>query len=793
MERIVQNNIVDQYLVDKQKYALFVNKIRSTPSIKDGLKSVHRRVLYAAYNDIKCISENSIIKSATLVGAVMGKYHPHGDTAIYDAIKPMVNWFEINKPLFTGVGNWGTFQGDKAAAMRYTEIYMNKFGYECIISDLAKSKNVVDWDYNFDESTYEPQYLPVAIPNLLINGSFGIGYGLQCSVPTHNLGEVIDATIGLIKNPNHRVTLIPDQCMPCDIIEADWDSISNVGLGKFKVRGRVEISEITLKGITYPALKILSIPDGVYLNNIRAKIIKLIDDDKALPQVLDIIDKSTHNPKTQTDEMKYFIVLKKGSDPYYVRDVLYKSTSLENTINVSMQVLDGIESILVGYTEYLKYFINFRINTKIRYNHQIYRDADTLLHEREAFIKVLKSGEVDNIINMIKKRKTTDDTELVEYLIKKLDITDLQAKYIINANLKKLSLGYLNKYIDEAKGFYLVRQEADSKLRNPEILKEEIIEELLNFKAKYNTPRKSRVVKASDINNIPEGEFYITITENNNMYKTMNPITNTLKGDSVKLVKHIQNTESLLIFDTIGRVFKLPVHKLPITDKQPVDLRMVIKSIGPVMAMMNYEKAEAIVKKYKHPLLLVISNNGFIKKLELETLLSAPSSGFAYINLESGDMVSSVILCDNSSDIIVFTGQKALRINIGSVPIYKRNAKGVKTINSKKNFVIDGISILNNKLEYICIVTENGMINKIPNNSLAVTDRNKAGQNVIKLNKNDKIKWIVGVNDNNVLNITSSSGQTKQIPVSDIKIGSSISTGKQYLPKREILLNLNIT
>lgn len=792
--KIVDVNVVTQYKEDMLRYAMFVNKVRSIPSIKDGLKTIHRRIIYSAYKDKKCVSKRTQIKSAELVGAVMGYYHPHGDTATYSSIKPMTNWFEINHPLFNGEGNWGTFQGDNSAAMRYTETYLSQFALDCVVGDLAKSSNVVDWSPTYNQARMEPEFLPVTVPLLLINGAFGIGYGILSNIPTHNINEVIDATIALIKNPNLKITLIPDQCMPCDIIDTDFDKICNTGLGTFKVRGRMDVDEIKIKNTVHPCLIIRSVPDSVYLDSIKKAIIELIDKKNALPQVVSIQDMSYLDKKTDKDVMKYVIVLKKGSDPNYVRDMLYKHTRMENSVTVSFEVLDGINSMRVSYTDYLKYFIEFRQTTKYRYYANMYQKADTALHEKDAFIKVLQSGEVDNIISMIKDQTDIDDTKNVEYLISKLNITDLQASYILNANIKKLSKGYLNKYIAEANELTKERTFADSMMKDPAKIEAEIVNELVEYKRKYGKPRNSKLVKASQVNQIPEGVFSIIITEKNYIKKCSAQDIGTFRGDTPKITMNINNTDSLILFDALGKVFKFPVHKIPVSDKNSngIDLRILMKSITPVVQILSYDIIKKIDDSKKtSPTVLILSKNGFIKRLELHSILTAPANGYAYINLDADDAVSKIIVC-SGADVVVYTHNKALRIGMNDIPVYKRNSKGVKTISSTKPFQMDGLSLMKPSSEYIIVITDSGKVNKLHADSLPRTDRNRAGTSLIKLAKGESIKYVLGGDDKNVLTLTTADKGNMQIPISELKVGSSISAGKRLVNKTTLILAANI-
>ncbi len=442
MTNIIQKNVLESYKEDTVKYAIYVNRVRSTPNVKDGLKTIHRRILTTTVLDERAISKSTRVKSSAIVGTGMKKYHPHGDSATYLSMKPMSNWFEINIPLLTPQGSWGNVQGDEPSAMRYTESMASEFTLECVMDELREAKNIVDWVETYDNKSLEPEYLPVKLPLLLINGAFGIGVGLTSRIPKHNINEVIDATIKLINNPNAEIVLIPDQCMPCDIVETNFKAISNTGNGSFKVRGIIEIGKFNNK----PALFIKSLPDLTYGNTIEEKIEKLVVE-KKLPQVVKIHDSCTDF------SVNYIIELRKDSDPNFVRDFIYKNTEMEKTFSVSFEVLNGVDPLRMSYKSYLQYFIEFRKATKFRYYCHKLKQVQTKLHEKDAFIKVIQSDKIDQVIDMVRGQNTLNDNTIIEYLVRELNITDLQASYIINANIKKLYLVYLNKYIEEAKEY----------------------------------------------------------------------------------------------------------------------------------------------------------------------------------------------------------------------------------------------------------------------------------------------------------------------------------------------------
>ena len=261
-ENIVKTNLLKQHNQDYTMFAIEIIRHRMLPSPLDGLKPVHRRILYALFHDIKAKTPNArTVKTARVIGEVIGKYHPHGDASVNDAIKPMVNPFEIYMPLIRGQGSFGSLYGDPAAAQRYTEITLSEYGLECIIGEMREADNATDWEDNFDRSLQEPEFLPARVPNLLINGSSGIAIGVATSIPKHNICEVIDQTIKMIDNPKHQVYLVPDNCTGSDIIATDFKEICRTGMGRVRMRGRLEVTEYQYrKNSMFPALKVVSDP-----------------------------------------------------------------------------------------------------------------------------------------------------------------------------------------------------------------------------------------------------------------------------------------------------------------------------------------------------------------------------------------------------------------------------------------------------------------------------------------------------------------------------------------------------
>lgn len=772
MTKIIDVNALQQTKDDSSKYAIFVNRKRMVPDVRDGLKTVHRRIMYSVFNDEHAISQNRSVKSSAVVGTTLKKYHPHGDTAVYDAMKPLTNWFESYLPLLAKQGNFGTVQGDGASAPRYTESYLSEFGLDCVIGELAEDKQVVDWMNNYSDTALEPEYLAVKLPLLLINGAFGIGFGLKTEIPSHNTSEVIDATINLIKNPNADVVLVPDQCMRCDIIESNFKAISNKGNGSFRVRGIIDIEEI--KG--RPALVIKSTPNLVFLNTIKDNIEKMIKE-KKLIQIVDAYDDEPENEF----EMRYVYILKKGSDANFVREFIYKNTDMEKTFKVNFEVLKGLDPVRMSYKSYLQYFIEFRKMTKFRLYCNQLQKAKTKLHEKEPFIKYIQSPDRAEIEYMIESQTVIDDTFIIEKLISSLNITDLQARYIINARTKEKSIAYLNKYMEEAQALTEECNIILEKITNEDIIVKEIIDELKYYKKKYGKPRNCRIIKDSDISDIPKGEFKIVITENNFIKKVpVNDSIGSFRGDSPKIILKGDNTENILIFDEQGKVFKLPIHKIPFTDRSSngTDIRTLIKQLTSNINKVIYEPViKELTNKTRKYFVTILTKTGYIKKLDLEDFLAVPPSGIIFIKLEQGDIVKGVEIIASDLDIIVYSKNKALRMNLSEVPHQKRNTKGLMAMAEE---TVDGLSIIKPDTTDVVVITENGNVNRFDIIALPNLGRNKSGSRIIKLAKTDSIKNVYGVHNTDILRVTTK-GNLYEFIVGEIPSGTSISSGSKLM------------
>jgi DNA gyrase subunit A len=769
-DNIIQIDSRKSYMENMARYSLYILYNRYVPDIRDGLKPVQRRIIYAMWNDVKCTSIASKRKSANTVGTVIAKYHSHGDSSVYGAMKPMTNWFEIKQPLLVYDSNSGSLQGGPQAAMRYTESYLSKFTMDCVIGDMVESRQVVDWQNTFDNHTIEPESLPVKVPLLLINGIFGIVIGRRIEVPHHSLNDVIDATIAVLHDPKAKVVLIPDPCQKCEIIDTDWKKICNSGFGYFTERGIIETTHDDKKGID--TLHIKSVPDLIFSDSIVEKIEELIKENK-LVQISDIQDHSTE------EELDIRLILKKGSDPNYVKHVLYSNTSLEETKRVNMEVIDGTEIKRISYKAYIAYFIEYRRSVKFRlYNFRIQK-AETRLHQIDTYIKILESGDVENIVHMIRNQSSMEESYLVNWLMKKLKITDLQAKFVLHTEIGRLSKGHLQKYKAEQKALQKDVANFINIVTHEEIIDQEIENELLEIKAKYGRPRRSIIVSESDANNVPGGTVKVVVTENNFIKKLqLNDNITAFKGDQPKCVIVGDNSKDILLFDQMGKVFRLQINKIPFTDKHSpgLDIRMILKKLtSNIISMMYLPIIEELNNKTSPYFMVTVSKQRLIKRIDLGDIINTTPSGIIYSKLNAGDMVCDILIAGMKSDIIVYTKSKALRIPLAEVPYQKRSTLG--NLVMKTNDTIDGISVITSATKDVVVITANGRFNRINQSALPRSQRNKAGSRVIKLGKGDYIMNIFSCHgDDKILRVIRPD-EVVMINVNDIPEGSSVSTG----------------
>ena len=781
--KTLERSCTEMYEEDQSKYAIVTDRRRALPLVWDGLKPVQRRILYATYKE--GMRPGKLEKSASLTGEVMKNYHPHGDT--YSSVVTMAAWYKNKLPLIYGHGNWGNIMGDGAASSRYTECCLSQFGYDVLFEELDQSKNIVDWlDTYKRNGMKEPEYLPVKAPVLLVNGTMGIGVGLAVNIPSHNFGEVVDATIALLHNPYQNITLIPDLCQPCELIDCDWSEISNTGSGSFKVRGVIDT--IQDKQGNY-VLHVRSLPDGVSTTSVYEKILAMIDA-KQMPMIKDILNSLDKNGLPDI-----IIHLRPGSDPNFVKSVLYAKTEIQKSITVNFEAVasNGIDVQRFSYRDYLLTFIDQRMAIKFRLYCNKLQKAMTRYHYLDAFIRVLESGEIDNIIAMIKKSTKSDD-DIAEYIIKMCKVTDIQAKYILNANLGKLSMAHLRKYKDEVKELRLnINHWMKVVSDDSSYIKAEIEQELLELKAKYASPRLCRVISKAEEENIPSGIFKIVITEKNFIRKVPDvDRVGVVRKDNPKFILRVDNTDNLLLFDNKGKVYNLPVSKISITDKNSMgtDVRILVRNLtSDIISVFSepiFKKISA--SKNKH-YLVVLTRNNTIKRLDIEDFLNVGPSGLLYSKIKQEDEVVSIALAAHNLDIVMCSDQKALRCRVADIPLLKRNASGPKAMDTEEP--IEGMTVIYPDANYIVALTRNGKLNKFDINLLQCHARARKGSNVLKLDSNDQIFGIYAVNDSDMIRIVTTEA-VEEIPVAEIKLKSPIAAGKRMGKASGVIIKADV-
>jgi DNA gyrase subunit A len=460
------------------------------------------------------------------------------------------------------------------------------------------------------------------------------------------------------------------------------------------------------------------------------------------------------------------------------------------TARVNLKVLDINDkdnpAKRLSYRGYLQAWIDFRKLTKLRYYEHRLQKLMTRLHVVEMYVMAMEKGISEDIINIIKKAKTIDDNALIETLIKKCKLTDIQAKFFINCELKKLSMGYYNGFKQEQAKLKKDVKECSDIVLTDGAIEQIIIDELTDIKAKFGEPRKCKLISESEVNGVAAGMFKIVLTENN-FIKKIGIDDNIIKpkNDNVKFVINGDNSKDLLLFDEFGKVFDIPINKIPFADKNSngIDIRLINKYINSNITTVIYQP---IMEQYNKGFIVTLTKDGFVKRMTTTDFLSVPASGIVYCKLDGDDRIIDILLFNNNAEIVVYGNKKALRIDINDIPILKRNSRGCISMSSKTTQV-EGMSVISKSFKDIVVVTKNGYINKIIPDCVQ-KGRSKAGSNVIKLGKTDNITSIYGVNPTDTLIVTlAPTGEIIEVPVSSIPSGTSISTGTKMIKGGEVV------
>ena len=671
------------------EYSMSVIVARALPDVRDGLKPVHRRILYAM-SDMGLTPGRPFKKSATTVGEVLGKYHPHGDTAVYDTMVRMAQDFAMRAPLVEGHGNFGSVDGDRAAAYRYTESRLHKMAME-LLRDL--DKETVDMIPNFDESTTEPSVLPARYPNLLVNGSAGIAVGMATNIPPQNLGEVIDATIMLIDNPDATVeemmTVMPGPDFPTGGIIMGHQGIHDAyttGRGSLKVRGRAHIEQTSTGRMR---IIISEIPYQVNKAKMVAKIAELVRE-KKLTEISDLRDESDRKG------MRVVIELKQNCIPQVVLNKLFKHTALESSFGVIMlSLVDGVPRVLDVKTMLHHYIVHQEEVVTRRTRYEL-RKAEERAHILEGYIIALDN--IDEVIHII--RSSQDDVEARRRLIERFALTDIQTDAILEMRLRRLTGLERHKIEEEITDLRARIAYHKSILADETLLLKIIKDELTEIREKFANKRRTEITGAAkdlDVEDlIAEEDMVVTITKAGYVkrlpvatYRQQKRGGKGLQGVNLKdndFVEHLfiaSTHDFILFFSTKGKVYRLKVHELPVGSRHARGTAAV--------NLLPFEQDEKIAaaittKEFgADDYLLFATSHGMIKKTPMQAYDRSRRDGIIAISLRDGDELISVRRVTTGQRVIMVSAEgKAIRWDESQARPMGRDTMGVRGMNVKR-------------------------------------------------------------------------------------------------------------
>ena len=793
-DRIIKINIEEEMKSSYIDYSMSVIVARALPDVRDGFKPVHRRILYGMM-ELGNTSDKPYKKAARIVGEVLGKYHPHGDSSVYGALVRMAQDWSMRYPLVDGQGNFGSIDGDSAAAMRYTEARLKKIGEE-MMQDLYKE--TVDFTNNFDDTLQEPTVMPTRIPNLLVNGASGIAVGMATNMTTHNLREVIDACVAYIDNNDIDV----DGLMQC-IKAPDFPTggyiygISGVrdayetGRGRIVMRAKAEIESHP----THDKIVVTEIPYGVN----KAELIKSIAD---LSNEKKIEGISNVNDETDREGMRIVIDIKRDANASVVLNKLYKMTMLQTSFGVNNVALVHGRPRLLNLKDLIKYFVEHRHEVVIRRTRYDLRKAKERAHILEGLI--IASDNIDEVIRIIRAAKTPN--EAITNLMARFNLSEVQARAIVEMRLRQLT-GLMQDLL-HAEYEDLMKQIAyfEEILSNEELCKKVIKDELIEVKEKYGDDRRSEIVYASEEFN-PE-DFYaddeMVITISHMGYIKRTPLSEFhaqnrggvgSKGSETRnedFIEHIYPAtmhNTLLFFTQKGKCYWLKVYEIPEGNKtskgRAIQNLLNIEADDVVTAYLRVKNLNDTAFINSH-YVLFCTKNGVIKKTLLEQYSRPRQNGVNAITIREDDRVIEVRMTNGNNEIVIANRNgRAIRFHESAVREMGRTATGVRGITLDEDGtdeVIGMICIKDPETETIMVVSENGYGKRSDIEDYRKT--NRGGKGVKTLNITEKTGHLVAiksVTDENDLMIINKSGITIRLKVADVRIMGRATQGVRLI------------
>ena len=793
-DRIIKINIEEEMKSSYIDYSMSVIVSRALPDVRDGFKPVHRRILYGMM-ELGNTSDKPYKKSARIVGEVLGKYHPHGDSSVYFAMVRMAQEWAMRYPLVDGQGNFGSVDGDSPAAMRYTEARLNKLG-EAMMDDLYKE--TVDFEPNFDNTLVEPKVMPTRIPNLLVNGASGIAVGMATNMPPHNLSEVIEACDAYIDNPEITVEELMEFVKAPDFPTGGYIyGVSGVreayltGRGRVIMRAKAEIES----GQTHDKIVITEIPYNVN----KAELIKYIADlanDKKIEGI------SNANDESDRDGMRIVIDIKRDANASVVLNKLYKMTALQTSFGVNNVALVHGRPKTLNLRDLIKYFIEHRHEVVIRRTQFDLRKAKERAHILEGLI--IASDNIDEVIRIIRAAKTPNDA--ITGLIERFNLTEIQARAIVEMRLRQLT-GLMQDQL-HAEYEEIMKQIAylESILADDEVCRRVMKEELLEVKAKYGDVRRSEIVYSSEEFN-PE-DFYaddqMIITISHMGYIKRTPLTEFRaqnrggvgsKGTETRdedFVEHIYPAtmhNTMMFFTQKGKCYWLKVYEIPEGTKnskgRAIQNLLNIDSDDNVTAYLrvkSLEDSEFINSHY----VLFCTKKGVIKKTLLEQYSRPRQNGVNAITIREDDSVIEVRMTNGNNEIIIANRNgRAIRFHEAAVRVMGRTATGVRGItldNDGQDEVVGMICIKDLETESVMVVSEQGYGKRSEIEDYRKTNRGGKGVKTMNITeKTGKLVTIKSVTDENDLMIINKSGITIRLKVADVRIMGRATQGVRLI------------
>jgi len=787
-DSLSENNIVDEVEKSFLDYSMSVITSRAIPDLRDGLKPVHRRILWSMYNS-GYTPDKPHRKSAKTVGEVMGNYHPHGDSSIYEAMVRMAQDFNQRYLLIDGHGNFGNIEGDGAAAMRYTESRLSKLSLE-LLSDIRK--NTVDMTKNFDETLDEPVVLPSRFPNILVNGTMGIAVGMATNIPPHNLSEVIDGCVAYIDNPEIDTLGLMEHIKGPDfptggiiLGNSGIKKAYETGRGSITLRSRAEIVEHN----NHNSIVITEVPYGVNTMELKNKVAELVRDK--------IIDGISDYHTDLKDGVKITITMKRDANPQVVLNNLYKHTNFQIQYGIIFLMIDAGTPRTLGLKDIISKYIDYQREVIVRRTKFDLDKDEKRVHILEGY-KIAQDN-IDEVVQMIRNAKT--DTEAKESLINRFKLSDVQADAILELKLRRLTGLERDKIESELNDLLIEIEELKSILASNQKVLDIIKKELLDIKNKYGDERRTHIDMTAidyidDETLIPEENIVITLTKKGyikrlpvDTYKTQHRGGVGIKGmsineeDFVEQMLNCSTHDFVLFFTSKGKVYRVKGYEIPEYSRQSKGL--------PIVNLLNLESGEYITsllngsKNDDCKYLVFATRTGLIKRTDVSEFINIRSNGKKFITLRDDDELISVKNTNGECDILMAASNgRMVRFSENLVRVMGRGAAGVRGINLDGSILV-GMEIARDNND-VLVVTENGYGKKTPINEYRITNRGGKGVKTLNItDKNGSITAFKTVDNQKDVIIITNEGIIIRIAVDKISEMSRVTQGVKLINLRE--------